>query len=285
MKTTYRSLLNACENTLKEAGVPDASWDAWMLLASCFGLERSRYFLDRDKEQEMDRNLLAEFEKMTGKRAQRIPLQHLLGSTEFMGLPFIVNRFVLIPRADTETLVEVVLNDRKRISGGRLLDMCTGSGCIAVSLTVLGSFDRTDAADVSEDALAVAKKNAALNGTEICFYQSDLFENIEGCYDVIVSNPPYIEERVILTLEPEVRDFEPRIALNGGKDGLDFYRRLASDAGAHLRPGGAVYLEIGYDQGKAVSQLLSEHGFEEIHVIKDLAGCDRVVAALWRREK
>lgn len=288
MRTTYRRLYDRCREILAEAGVPEPGSDAWLLLEECFGLERSRYFLDRDMEQEMDddavkREALERFWTLTEKRRQRIPVQQLLGHVEFMGLPFLVDGSVLIPRADTETLVETVLEDRKKKHGGRLLDMCTGSGCIAVALSVLGDFEETDAADLSVQALRLAEINAQRNRADIRFFDGDLFEKIEGQYDVIVSNPPYIAAPVIETLEPEVREHEPRTALNGGADGLDFYRRIAAQAGRYLKPGGSLYLEIGYDQAAAVSTLLSAHGFCEIHIRRDLAGCDRVAAASWRR--
>lgn len=278
MKSTYRRLYEDCSRKLEAAGVPDAQWDAWLLLEHCFELNRSSYFLNRNKEQEFDEKKLAEFLYLSEQRKQRIPLQYLLGTQEFMGLPFCVDHGVLIPRADTETLVETVLSECRASSGLRLLDVCTGSGCIAIALCCLGRFAQVDALDLSGDALRVAEKNAAVNHADIRLIQSNLFEQVREKYDVIVSNPPYIAGSVIAELEPEVRDHEPRMALDGGEDGLVFYRRIAQEAGNYLMPGGRMYLEIGYDQGEAVSGLLREHGFLEIRIIKDLAGNDRVVA-------
>lgn len=280
MKTTYRRLYEACSEELNKAGVPDAEWDAWLLLEHCFNLTRSSYFMNRNREQEMDEVCLSKFQQLSEQRARRIPLQHLFGTQEFMGLPFYVDKNVLIPRADTETLVETVLVDCKGKSDLRVLDVCTGSGCIAVSLCCHGTFAEVAASDLSEAALAVAAKNAEVNRADIKFIQSDLFEGISGCYDVIVSNPPYIADDVIRGLEPEVRDHEPMMALSGGNDGLVFYRRIAADAGKYLSERGRLYLEIGYDQADAVTSLLREQGFSQIRIIKDLAGNDRVAACV-----
>ena len=213
-----------------------------------------------------------------------------------MGLEFCVSPQVLIPRQDTETLVEQVLADlfpQKRTASDsgrlRLLDLCTGSGCIAISLGVLGNFREITGADISREALKVAEKNrrhllpdCVLEEKKMAFrlIESDVFEGLSGeIFDVIVSNPPYIPSGVIEGLEPEVRDHEPRIALDGDADGLKFYRKVAEESGRFLSPGGRLYLEIGYDQGEAVSRLLEAAGFIEVNVIKDIPGLDRVVAA------
>ncbi len=278
MRSTYRSLYEECSRQLEAAGVPDAQWDAWLLLEHCFGLNRSRYFLNRNKEQDLDEEQVGRFRELTLQREKRVPLQHLLGTQEFMGLPFLVDHNVLIPRSDTETLVEEVLKDCKEETELKLLDVCTGSGCIAISLGCLGAFSQVDASDFSENALKVAKKNAEMNHAKVRFILSDLFCKISEQYDVIVSNPPYIADEVIEGLEPEVRDYEPRIALSGGEDGLSFYRRFAAEAGSYLKPGGKLYLEIGYDQAQEVTALLQEQGFSKIRIIKDLAGNNRVVA-------
>ena len=267
------------------------------------------------------------------KRASHIPLQQIIGQQEFMGLSFFVNEHVLIPRQDTETLVELVLNEQKDRNCS-ILDMCTGSGCIAISLKKLGGYRHVEGADISEEALKVAKKNAedilgmdrdtelvsvkncadtpeqnwqnlsdsqnkydnfansklsgALdisNSSEIVnFRRTDMFRAFQPSekFDVIVSNPPYIPSAVIEELEPEVRDHEPRGALDGTADGLYFYRILAEECGKHLTPGGHVYFEIGYDQGAAVKELLDAHGFQDTKVIKDLPGKDRVVCGTWQ---
>ena len=206
-------------------------------------------------------------------------MQYLTGSTEFMGLPFFVNESVLIPRQDTEVLVETALAMMKPEC--RLLDMCTGSGCILLSLAKLGTVAEGVGVDISEGALKVAERNRENLGLpQVRLVHSNLFESVEGVFDMIVSNPPYIPTEDIEDLMREVRDHEPHLALDGSKDGLLFYRKLAEESGRYLVPGGSLLFEIGYDQGEAVSQLLDQAGFKDIHVKKDLAGLDRVVYAV-----
>ena len=200
---------------------------------------------------------------------------------------------VLIPRQDTEILVELVLQEHGKPAlksgthstempeGERVLDLCTGSGCIAIALAKLGRFSAVSAADISADALAVAEENLKRTGAEVTLIHSDLFSEIPGKFDVITANPPYIQSEVIDTLTPEVREHEPRLALDGDEDGLVFYRRLASECPAHLNPGGSVYFEIGYDQGEAVCALLRDRGFSGVRCLKDLAGLDRVVTGVY----
>lgn len=284
MKTTYRRLLADTEEQLEQAGVSDAACDAWQLFSACFSVDRSRYFLDRDCEMELLPDQESRFFSLLEKRKKRIPLQYLLGSQEFMGLSFLVSESVLIPRADTETLVEAVLSDCPKEKRAKLcvIDVCTGSGCIAVSLAHFGGFCRVDASDLSKDALAVAEINVKENHVPVRLIRSDLLSGIAGSYDILVSNPPYIADQVIEELEPEVRDHEPRLALSGGEDGLACYRRLINEAPGKLNADGRIYLEIGYDQAEAVAGLLMANGFEEIHVRKDLAGNNRVVSAVWK---
>ena len=217
------------------------------------------------------------------KRAEHVPLQYIVGETEFMGLKFKVNSSVLIPRQDTETLVEEALKVVR--PGMRVLDLCTGSGCIAISLAVKGGFESVTATDLSKEALKVAERNARTHQVPIRFFQGDLFSALpqseEKTFDVITSNPPYIPTAVIATLEPEVREHEPMMALDGTEDGLKFYRQIAKEAGSWLKLGGSIYLEIGYDQGEAVSGLLKDAGFTNVRVVKDLPGKDRVVCGYW----
>ncbi|MDE7300163.1 MAG: peptide chain release factor N(5)-glutamine methyltransferase, partial [Lachnospiraceae bacterium] len=205
---------------------------------------------------------------------EHIPLQYLTGSQEFMGMEFQVTRDVLIPRQDTERLVEEVL---RCCSGKRVLDVCTGSGCIIISLAKLAKLKEAAGCDLSEKALAVAGANAGKLGAQVRFFQSDMFSCVDGRYDIIVSNPPYIRSEDIDGLMPEVRCHEPRMALDGGEDGLSFYRLIAGQAGQFLVPDGRLYLEIGCDQAEAVSELLRQRGFRELMVVKDYAGLDRVV--------
>lgn len=270
---TYREAVEFGTKCLTDAGVPDAALDAWYLLQMVCKIERSYYYVHG--EEDITQDAQKEYEIAVQKRAEHIPLQYIIGEQEFMGLRFKVNSNVLIPRQDTETLVEQVLKIVK--PGMKVLDLCTGSGCVLISvlknapeLTGMGS-------DISKTALLVVKKNAKLHEVDAEWVRSDLFDNITETFDVIMANPPYIPTGEILSLMPEVRDFEPENALDGGADGLDFYRKIAGQVKDYLNPGGYVYMEIGYDQGEAVSELMRNAGFTEVEVIKDLARNDRVV--------
>ena len=353
----WADVLNYGKKILKNAGIVEADLDAWYLFEQIFGISRAQYFMcareniagstaQKMTAQEQTGNSLesknaldcvelwlkeklSAYENTLEKRASRIPLQQILGQQEFMGLTFFVNEHVLIPRQDTETLVELVLNEQKD-KNVSILDMCTGSGCIAVSLKKLGGYASVEGADISEEALKVAKRNSeeilenndvnndAVNSrteqiqnctnltnnqnkqdnseermvsevrrvsqTGVTFRHSDMFSSFRETeqFNVIVSNPPYIPSAVIEELEPEVRDHEPRGALDGTADGLYFYRILAEECAKHLTPGGHVYFEIGYYQGMAVKELLDNHGFKDTRVIQDLTGKDRVVCGTWQ---
>ena len=236
-------------------------------------MSRAQYFLHMDEEIDGEQERI--YQSLVSKRAQRIPLQHLTGRQMFMGLDFIVNEHVLIPRQDTEVLVEEVLKDLK--PDAQVLDMCTGSGCILISLLKLCDHVKGVGVDVSEEALGVAWKNAEQNKVEPLFLQSDLFENVTGRYDVIVSNPPYIRTAVIDKLQEEVKLHDPWIALDGKEDGLYFYRKIIEESSNYLKLHGRLYFEIGHDQGNEVKRLMEENGFDQVTVKKDLAGLDRVV--------
>ena len=258
---------------LESRQIPDAQIDAWYLLEYVTGISRASYYGNPEKnisEEEAKR-----YWEYLEKRARRIPLQHITGSQEFMGYEFLVNEHVLIPRQDTETLVEEALKVVR--PGMRVLDLCTGSGCVIVSILHNVSDVEGYAVDISKQALNVAKENARLNDVPVLFEHSDLFDHVTGTFDVIVSNPPYICTDEIAKLMPEVRDFEPMEALDGKEDGLYFYRRITEESVAYLKPGGYLLYEIGHDQGEAVSSYMRENGFDEIEVIRDLAGLDRVV--------
>ncbi len=342
---TYREIYEKGYKLLQAAGVEEAALDARLLLEAVCNTNRNdllvhgeRLVATEDEER---------YQAMLAKRAQRIPLQHITGIQEFMGLEFQVNEHVLIPRQDTEILVEEVL--RELHDGMRILDMCTGSGCILLSLLHYSNDCQGVGVDISEDALQVARANAVrilgeaavkafgedsakvaddkelsgensastgekvfcenVAGCSECaaeypnentvgsakvvvkslgediadnvgmvhFLQSDLFEKVTGKYEFIVSNPPYIQSAVIETLMPEVKDYEPRLALDGCEDGLFFYRKIVKESRNYLTKGGMLYFEIGYDQAEAVSRLMEEAGFVEIKVVKDYAGLDRVV--------
>lgn len=289
---TLFHLLTEGTRALEQSGNPDAKLDAKQLLLAAFHLDMVHFLLNRMQElpeNEINQSCTALYHKMLEKRRKRVPLQQILGCQEFMGLNFFVNQHVLIPRQDTETLVELVLEEQN-MQEKRVLDMCTGSGCIAISLAVKGGYTSVTATDISEEALKVAQRNVeALTCTEcVRLFQGDLFDalpEIEEKFDVITSNPPYIPTAVIRTLEPEVREHEPMLALDGTEDGLYYYRRIAAEVGSFLNDGGSIYLEIGHDQGEAVSALLRNAGFSHVRVCKDLAGKDRVVCAVWGDER
>ena len=271
---TYYKNLQTARDYLRSKGIADADVDAWYLLAHVLGINRSEFFLH--KEEQLPEDKAAQYQGLVEQRARHIPLQHLTGTQEFMGLEFEVNEHVLIPRQDTELLVEEV---RKECAGKTVLDLCTGSGCIIISLARLGNIARAAAVDISEKALETAIRNGRKHEVCVEFIKSDLYEKVSGVYDIIVSNPPYISKDEIGTLMPEVRDHEPYIALEGGMDGLDFYRRIIEGLRSHLADDGRVFFEIGCEQAEAVALLLAAAGFEEIRVIKDLSGLERVIRA------
>lgn len=265
-------VLKAGETMLSQAGITEAKLDAWYLFEAAFGLHRVDYLMRQQEQADTMKD--SQYKKMLEKRANHIPLQHITGTQEFMGLNFTVNEDVLIPRQDTECLVERVMQYAQDKS---VLDVCTGSGCIIISLAKLCQLASATALDLSTKALEVAKKNAKELGVQVNFVESDLFTQIHEKYDIIVSNPPYIPTKVIEGLMEEVREHEPMMALDGKEDGLFFYRMLTMQAGIHLTEGGMLFFEIGHDQGEAVSQMMRDNGFTEVVVEKDLAGFDRVV--------
>lgn len=275
-RRTLRELLVWGSSFLKERGIAEYENDAWLLLEHVTGLHRAEYFLRQ--QDRADTETEDSYCRYIKRRGEHIPLQHLTGVQEFMGLEFAVNEDVLVPRQDTELLVEKVIACSE---GKRILDLCTGSGCIAVSVALLGHPASVDAVDLSEKALQVARRNAEALGAQVFFRQSDMLENAEGPYDMIVSNPPYIASETVASLMPEVREHEPLMALDGGRDGLDFYRKIARTAGSCLVAGGVLWLEIGYDQRDSVSALLQQQGFAEITCYRDLAGKNRVIQAVW----
>ena len=273
---TLWELLRTGRETLEKAGIEGAETDARELLYFVTGLEAEDYFLRKGEEASPETE--QRYREALTKRAEHVPLQHVTGRAWFYGYPFRVGPDVLIPRFDTEVLAEKVL---KETSGKNLsvLDLCTGSGAIACVLSLEGSYESVSASDISAEALKTAKENAESLGAKLTFYESDLFREIPGRFDVIVSNPPYIATAVIGTLSPEVRGHEPLPALDGGEDGLDFYRRIAREGKDHLKPGGRIYFEIGEEQAEKVSRILSGEGYTDIGVTRDLSGWDRVVSA------
>lgn len=274
--SSYKETLRKAVESLVAAEVPDADVDAWYLLEHVTGMNRATYFLKA--EEEMPPAEQEAYERLLEKRRERIPLQYITGSQEFMGYSFLVSPATLIPRQDTEILVEEV---SKTAEGKRILDLCTGTGCILLSLAKLCCLERAVGTDISPETIETAKKNAELLFVEAGFYCGDLFLAVpEGeRFDIIVSNPPYIPSAVIHTLMPEVREHEPMSALDGDADGLKFYREIVEHAKEYLTEHGQIFFEIGCEQGAAVSALLEAQGFQNIRVIKDLAGLDRVVCA------
>ncbi len=259
---------------LKEAQIGEAQLDARLLLEEVCGTDHNTLLCHGDRE--VSEAEEEQYRKALEQRAVHVPLQHLLGYQDFMGLRFQVNEYVLIPRQDTEILVEEAM--RYLHDGMRILDLCTGSGCILLSLLHYSNDCEGVGVDISQEALQVAAQNAELLGIRADFLKSDLYEKVTGKFDLLVSNPPYIERAVIPTLMEEVREYDPYIALDGGEDGLDFYRRIIGGAQDYLKRGGQILMEIGSGQAKAVSELLYEAGFKEIDVCKDFAGLDRVVS-------
>lgn len=280
---TLKELYNTGTDILKNASIQESSLDAWYLLEYVTGITRARYFVD--SQQTVPQNHQKQYLQLIQKRAEHIPLQHLTGVQEFMGLEFHVNEHVLIPRQDTEILVETALEKLKEISNPvNLLDMCTGSGCILLSILYYMKNKKQitgTGVDISDKALEVARENAKLLGLSVDFLQSDLFDKITDKYSMIVSNPPYIRSDVIKTLQEEVREHDPMLALDGMEDGLYFYRKIISESEKYLQTDGYLIFEIGHDQGLDVSNMMKDAGFRDVLIKKDLAGLDRVVLGVY----
>ena len=263
-------------DTLNKSGFAEAESDSRLIFEYIAGIDRVKLTLEGDRE--LEPGVEEKLKAALDKRLTHMPVQYITGYQNFMGLEFMVSKDVLIPRMDTETLVEEVL--RLGLSNVRVLDICTGSGCILLSILKYVYGSSGVGVDISDGALGVAKANSEALGIDATFIKSDMFENIpkDERFDIVVSNPPYIRSDVIGTLMSEVKDYEPLLALDGSEDGLKFYRIIADEASEYLNNGGMLFLEIGYDQGAEVSALLSAAGFMDVEVIKDLSGLDRVVS-------
>lgn len=283
---TYKELLEEGYQILNSAEIEEARLDAWLLLEFAADIKRAWYYAHMDETAEAD--VAEQYRQLCEKRAQHIPLQHLTGQAYFMGYEFYVDDRVLVPRQDTETLVEEAVSHLRELPAPKILDMCTGSGCILLSLLMELPQASGTGADVSADALEVAKENTRRLGLEkrAELIQSDLFSadyfeknSRKKCmeYDMLISNPPYIRTADIDGLMDEVRLHDPRLALDGKADGLYFYEKITEQAGKHLKPGGWLIYEIGCDQAKDVAEIMKKKGFVQIEVKKDLAGLDRIV--------
>ena len=283
---SLEALLKEGTKALEEHELQEARLDAWLLLEYVTGVNRAFYFAHSDDA--VDEEKVARYREVIERRACHVPLQHITHQAWFMGYEFYVNQNVLVPRQDTETLVEKALEILKEKEAPRILDMCTGSGCILLSLLAFRKDAFGVGADVSQPALQVAERNAV--GLQVSeraeFVKSDLFsspffqENTgkdKVLYDILISNPPYIRSADIEELMEEVRDHDPRLALDGHEDGLYFYRKIVSEGAEFLKKDGWMLFEIGYDQGEAVSKLMRDNGFSHVQVMKDLTGLDRVV--------
>lgn len=297
---TLKSLIDDAISTLKENKIDDYEHDAIEIMLKLLDMDMARYLYEKDFDLEEKyainsiRNIISDYNELVNVRASHCPLQYILGETYFCGMKFGVDNDVLIPRADTETLVEKVLMDNPNRSKS-VLDICTGSGCIAISLAKLGEYKLVAGSDISEEAIELASKNAdeILDGYEfddelnqrVFFIKSDLFENIAKLdkkyginkFDIITANPPYIRTSDLRNLQREVRDYEPRLALDGDKDGLKYYKRIAKEAKDYLSKDGKIYLEIGFDQAKDVKDIFENEGWEFIELVKDLGENDRVL--------
>lgn len=278
---TCKEALRQAVESLVTAEVPDADVDAWYLFEHVTGKNRASYFLHM--EDAMPEEEVTKLENLVKLRAERIPLQYITGTQEFMGYSFLVSPATLIPRQDTEVLVEEV----SRVANGKkVLDLCTGTGCILLSLAKMCNLSRAVGTDISHGAIETAEKNAKRLNVDSEFFCGDLFSAVpKERFDIIVSNPPYIPSAVIDTLMLEVKEHEPMSALDGAEDGLKFYREISKNASKYLADQGWIFFEIGCEQGADVSALLKENGFSDIRVIKDLAGLDRVVSATWSIER
>lgn len=272
---SLKGLLADGAKMLTQAGIDEAELDARYILEYITGLNSAQYFIH--SEDIIEKNKAEEFFRLIERRSKRIPLSYVIGTRDFFGLTFKVDENVLIPEQETELLVEEVI---KHSEGKSVLDMCTGSGCIAISIALFGKPSKVAASDISEKALKVARENAkSLKAGEISFIQGDMFENVTDKFDIIVSNPPYIETGEIDELMPEVRDYIPRLALDGDIDGLKFYRIISKEAVKKLNKNGRIFYEIGYNQSRAVASILLENGFTDVNIMKDYSGLDRIVMA------
>ena len=280
-KTWQQAYLKAVWE-LSSCRIAEPEADAKVLLKFAGGLSDTDYLL-RARER-MPKEAAARFAEAIERRKQHVPVQHITGRAWFFGYEFLVNEHVLIPRMDTEILADQAISFLRDTDGGRglrALDLCTGSGILAVVLKKEYPDLEVWAGDISGQALSIARENARRNDVSVQFYEGDLLEGALGTFDLIVSNPPYIETEEIRKLDEEVRLHDPLQALDGGADGLLFYRRIVKEARAYLKTGAGLFFEIGCSQARQTEALLRSEGYEQVHTVKDLAGLDRVTRGIW----
>lgn len=293
----YKELLQSATEQLMAANVPDAKTDAWRLFEAFTGFSRGEYFMKQNEEAILPDNRLSDFTNAVCERAKRVPLQYILGTQDFYGHVFKVSRDTLIPRFDTEIVVEKAIDEAKdycKINGKsaselEILDVCTGTGCILISIVCELEAKCGVGTDISEGAIRLASENSELIGIsdKTSFYAGDLFKALSNTgfetkkFDFVVSNPPYIKTEDIYALDDEVKLHEPMTALDGSDDGLLFYRRISKEIRSHIATGGRLVFEIGCDEASDVMKIMASEGFEDIKTYKDLAGLNRVVAGTY----
>jgi release factor glutamine methyltransferase len=279
---TIGSLVKWAIDDFRARGIESARLDAELIVAHALGITRTQVIIDASRPLEGEE--LSRLRDLVKRRRAHEPIAYLRGYREFYGLSFRVDPRVLIPRPETETLVDVALSRTRHVSMSmRQLDLCTGSGCVAIAMARQRPTASVTASDISPDALALARENAQrLGAYRIAFARSDLFASVGGRFDLITANAPYIPSAEIATLQADVRDFEPRLALDGGEDGLDLVRRIVDGAPDHLVPGGVLALEIGAGEAEETRALLEARGFIDVRADRDIARIERVVSGVWR---
>lgn len=281
MSMTVKEILNVAKSSLNEHGIDEAEVNAKSLMCHLLSIDQAKLFMNWDKE--LTEHQCELYFELLDRRNSHIPLQYIVGFQNFMGEEFAVREGVLIPRPETEIMVSLAIKKLSEMKKPKVLDLCTGSGIIAVTIAKNITKAKVIASDISEYAIALATENAKRLNASVTVKKGDLFEPFKGKFtktkfDMIISNPPYIKTSEIANLQEEVRDYEPILALDGGQDGLEFYKRIAGEASEHLVKGGILLMEIGYDQKMKIIRLLEESGkYENIDVIKDYAGHDRIL--------
>jgi release factor glutamine methyltransferase len=283
---TIEDLVKWATDDFRARGIDNPRLDAEVLIAWALGIDRVRIIIDGKRP--LVESELSRLRELVKRRRAREPVAYLRGEREFYGRRFKVDKRVLIPRPDTETLVEAGLDRTRHVSMSmRALDLCTGSGCVAITLARQRPTSRVHATDLSADALAVARENALRGGAyNVSFSQGDLYAAVPTpCrFDLVTANPPYIPTGDIAGLSPDIRDFEPRIALDGGTDGLDVLRRIVEDAPRWLVPGGVLAVEVGAEEAKSVARSFEARGFRDVALTKDYGKIERVVSGVWRND-